>query len=113
MTGAFAVGFLRRKAALFALFYLAIVVLAAIAAPLVSPYDPLKQDLRNILAGPTPQHLLGTDNLGRDTLARLIYGARSALLSVVAALAPFILLGVPLGLVAGYFSGWPDRILRS
>jgi peptide/nickel transport system permease protein len=97
-----------------ALFGFAIVffwVLVAVFAPLISPYDPLAQDYEAVNAGPSAAHLLGTDDLGRDTLARLAYGARIILtlapLSVLFALA----VGITLGLFAGYFGGLIDEVV--
>ena len=66
-----------RPGPLLAQVYLTLLALAAIFAPLVVPYDPIEQDIPNRLAGPSLSHLLGTDDLGRDFLSRLIYGARS------------------------------------
>src|SRR5438105_3037294 len=59
---------------------LLIILVVTVAAPLVSPYDPIKNQLNEALRGPSPQHLLGTDNLGRDIFTRLVYGARLSLL---------------------------------
>lgn len=94
--------------------FLALLLLAAVAAPLISPHDPLRQDLMlNTLppawaAGAEPGYWLGTDSLGRDILSRLIHGARIAL--VVAFVAAFAagIVGTALGLLAGFFGGWVD-----
>jgi peptide/nickel transport system permease protein len=94
-----------------ALTFLALLTVACVAAPLVAPYDPRAQDLANVLGGPSPDHVLGTDTLGRDVLSRLLYGGRRSLLSMVEALAVVLSVGVPLGLVAGYAGGWTDRVL--
>jgi peptide/nickel transport system permease protein len=102
---------LRRPVAIAAGLFLAALVIAAIAAPLIAPYGPGKQDLYSLLSGPTGDHLLGTDTLGRDVLSRLLYGARTSLLAIVEAVAAALVVGVPLGLIAGYFGGWWDRIL--
>ena len=73
--------------------------------------DPIKQDLMNTLQGGTPEHFLGTDNLGRDVWSRLLYGGRTDLiLASAAVLAPFIL-GTILGAICGYFSGWVDTLV--
>lgn len=83
----------------------------ALAAPIVAPYDPAEVDARSILAPPSAEHWLGADNLGRDTLSRLIHGARWSLgLSIVAALA-IVTIGMTVGLIAGYFGGLIDDIL--
>lgn len=91
-------------------FLLALVAVAA-AAPWVSPYDPLSQNLTAMLAPPSAEHLLGTDQLGRDTLSRLIWGARPAMLGVVITVVTACLLGIPWGLVAGYVGGLVDQML--
>lgn len=80
-------------------------------APLIAPYDPLTQDLRNTLSGPTGSHLLGTDDLGRDVLSRLLVGGRQTLLGVVQALITFLLVGTSLGLVAGMSRGAADVVI--
>lgn len=93
---------------------LAIIVLAAVLAPLIAPYDPYAQDLTRRLIPPIwhPQgtwtHALGTDNLGRDYLARVIYGARISLLIGIAVMVISGLIGSALGLAAGYFGGRVD-----
>jgi peptide/nickel transport system permease protein len=93
---------------------LATIVLAAVLAPLIAPYDPYAQDLTRRLIPPIwhPQgtwtHALGTDNLGRDYLARVIYGARISLLIGIAVMVISGLIGSALGLAAGYFGGRVD-----
>lgn len=86
-------------------------ILVAVLAPEIAPYNPIKQDLSATLSGPTARHLLGTDQLGRDTFSRLVYGARTDLkVGFLAVLFPF-LLGTFLGSLAGYFGGWVDAIV--
>ena len=102
---------LRRPVATGALLFLALLTVACVAAQLVAPYDPMEQDLANVLAGPGGDHLLGTDALGRDVLSRLLHGGRRSLLSVAEAVAVVLALGVPLGLAAGYAGGRTDRWL--
>ena len=86
-------------------------VLAAVFAPLLTSWDPIKQDLSRSLQDPGNGHLLGTDQLGRDVFARLLYGARTDLrVGALAVLFPF-LIGGALGLVAGWRGGWFDLIL--
>ena len=91
---------------------LALLVLAAICAPLITSADPIAQDLTKALLPPgSPNHLLGTDRLGRDVLARLLYGARVDLrVGVLAVATPFVL-GSLLGLLAGWVGGWFDTLL--
>ncbi len=74
--------------------------------PLFAPYDPYHQDLRNVLSKPSPKHLLGTDSLGRDTLSRLIYGARITLAVGIVSVGIGALVGTIFGLIAGFFGGW-------
>ena len=88
-----------------------LLLFAAVAAPLVAPYSPYQQDLSDFLAGPNSHHLLGTDSLGRDVLSRLIYGTRPALIGAGEAFVVAIVLAVPAGLIAGYFSGWIDTVI--
>ncbi len=88
-----------------------IVVLTALFAPLLAPYDPTQKNTRNLLKAPTFQHPLGTDELGRDTLSRVIYGARVSLEVGVIAVGISLVIGVLLGLVAGYTGGATDAII--
>jgi len=83
-------------------------VVLAIAAPWISPYDPNAQDLGASIQGPSASHWLGADQLGRDIATRLMYGARISLLIGVLAVAIGLVIGVPLGMVAGYYGGWAD-----
>ncbi|MFH2129817.1 MAG: dipeptide/oligopeptide/nickel ABC transporter permease/ATP-binding protein [bacterium] len=83
-------------------------VIIAIGAEWFAPYDPLKQSLREALQSPSSVHWLGTDNLGRDVLSRLIFGGRIALMASAEATVIAIVLGVPLGLFIGYRGGWWD-----
>ena len=91
--------------------------LAALFAPLIAPHDPVEQDLLLQYVPPVwsdkaeAGYLFGTDNLGRDILSRLIYGARVALFVAVAAAAAAGLLGTALGLLAGYLGGWVDTVI--
>src|SRR5438045_934247 len=83
----------------------------AIFAPLVSPYDPLKQDLSSLLASPGPTHVLGTDNVGRDVLSRVIWGTRVSLLAGTVSVVLAALVGSLLGLLAGYAGGRVDGLV--
>jgi len=90
---------------------LGLLTLAALIAPWLTGYDPTSQDLVNALGKPSVHHLLGTDDLGRDVLTRILYGARVDLLvGFLAVLFPFIF-GTALGLIAGWFGGWFDALL--
>ena len=104
-------GLLRDRAAVTGAMVLAGFILVAIAAPLVAPHDPAAVDGRAILEAPSTDHRLGTDNLGRDILSRLVYGARWTLGTAFLAATAIIVIGVVVGLVAGYFGGLIDDIL--
>jgi peptide/nickel transport system permease protein len=91
--------------------YLVIVGLVAIFGPLLAPDSPNAQDLNSILAGPSAHHLLGTDDLGRDLLSRLIYGDRISILASLIAAGVAVVIGIPVGILAGYFGGWLDAVL--
>ena len=88
-----------------------LIVLLAVLAPLVSHHDPLRIDLVNQLQGPSPQHWLGTDIQGRDIWSRLVYGARVSLSAGIVSQAIALLIGLTMGLVAGYYGGWIDEIV--
>ncbi|MEN3280297.1 MAG: peptide/nickel transport system ATP-binding protein [Solirubrobacteraceae bacterium] len=101
----------RRPLGAVSLVVLVALVAAVIAAPLIAPYQPLAQDLHAVFQGPSGHHLLGTDNLGRDVLSRLLYGGRVSLLGVVYAVGVLLVLGVPIGLLAGYLGGRFDAVV--
>ena len=83
----------------------------ALFAPLIAPYGPNEQDLNNIMAHPSKSHLLGTDEVGRDLLTRVIYGSRISLLVGLVAVTIAAIIGMGLGLVAGYLGGWTNIII--
>ncbi|WP_454858342.1 ABC transporter permease [Rhizobium binxianense] len=87
--------------------YLLLLVLLAVLAPWIAPYSPTALG-PDMLQEPTAAHLLGTDDLGRDVLSRLIYGAPATLYASLLAVSLATLIGAPLGFVAGYFGGWID-----
>jgi peptide/nickel transport system permease protein len=99
----------RRPAGLFGLIVVGGLVFLAIFAPLVAPYDPAEQDIPNRLQGPSWDHLLGTDQLGRDLLSRLIFGVRVALSVALPGVAAALVIGLVLGLIAGYIGGRTDN----
>ena len=88
-----------------------VAVLVALAAPVVAPYDPLKQDLAHALAAPSREHPLGTDNVGRDVLSRVIWGTRISLVAGVVSVAIALLTGSLLGVVAGFCGGRVDGVV--
>jgi peptide/nickel transport system permease protein len=111
MIGGF-LAFLRRDVrAAMAIAYLALLVVVAFAAPWLSPYSPTAQNVNEMLQEPSAAHWMGTDDLGRDILSRLIHGAPATIYASFLAVAIAILLGVPVGLLAGYFGGWIDDVI--
>mgnify|MGYP000886199766 CR=1 FL=1 len=103
---------LRSPSAMVGLAIVALLVLAGVLAPVLTPWDPVRQDLRAVLQPPSAAHPLGTDQLGRDILARLLYGARLTLFIGAFAVGVGIVIGVPLGVVSGYFRGAADMIIQ-
>jgi len=95
--------FFGRKIVIFGLVIILLLIIAAIFAPFLAPYDPYKQDLDSILIQPSGEHILGTDALGRDTLSRVIYGAQVSLIVGITAIIMAGTIGMALGLIAGYF----------
>ncbi len=102
---------IRIPQAAFGLIIIILTVFSALLAPIIAPLEPEAMDFDYLLSGLSSEHLLGTDQLGRDTLSRLIYGARIALLVSVGSIGLGVLIGVPLGLIAVYFGGWTDDII--
>jgi peptide/nickel transport system permease protein len=87
-----------------------ILVLMALGAPWITPYDPLQQDIGARLQPPTAAHLLGTDGLGRDLLSRLVYGTRPTLTLVMLVAAVMVPVGLSVGILGGYYGGWLERL---
>lgn len=100
----------RNPRAAFGLFVLTVVLFCAVFANVISPFDPEEMDFNNLLSGMNSTHLLGTDQLGRDTLSRLIFGSQIALTVSVGSVSLGVILGVPLGLISVYFRGWIDDL---
>ncbi len=90
--------------------FLALVVLLAIVGPLIAPQDPNYADIRNVLAGPSGEHLLGTDGSGRDVLSRLLTATQTSVIAALLAVVVAIVLGVVSGLIAGYYQGWFNTV---
>ena len=101
----------RARLAPFGAAVLVIAVAAALLAPAVAPHDPLKQDLNHALARPDRVHLLGTDNVGRDVLSRVIWGTRVSLVAGLGSVGIAVLVGGLLGLLAGYAGGRIDGLV--
>ncbi len=107
----FWVRFLHQRWAIAGLIFLLIVIVAAIFAPLVAPHPPDAQDINAINAGPSFSHWLGTDDLGRDILSRLIWGARISLRAAFEIVGIAAAIAIPLGLIAGFFRGAVDSVI--
>ncbi|ATW27625.1 nickel ABC transporter permease subunit NikC [Candidatus Formimonas warabiya] len=101
----------KQKSALLGLAIIIIFVCAGIFAPVVAPHDPYAVDLTQKLLKPCGEFPLGTDQLGRCILSRLIYGVRTSLVTAMIATALILALGVPLGMIAGYVGGWLDNFI--
>ncbi len=97
--------------AAFGLAVLALVLFCAVFAHWIAPLDPEDMDFDNLLSGVSAIHFVGSDQLGRDTLSRLIYGSQVALIVSVGAITLGVIVGVPLGLTSVYFRGWVDDVL--
>jgi ABC-type dipeptide/oligopeptide/nickel transport system permease subunit len=87
------------------------VILIAILSPVVGPYPPNASDFKAILSPPSPSHLIGTDELGRDVLSRIMWGARASMQAGVLATLLAVAVAVPMGLLSGYYRGWPDTVV--
>ena len=109
--GLAAVRVLQHRGALLGLLFLLLLLLTTALARWILPFDALTQDYSSLLQGPNRVHWFGTDELGRDILARVVYGARTSLLTAAGAVSIAALIGVPIGLVAGFFGGWRDALL--
>ena len=107
----FAKRFVRNRAALIGFIITVVLVIVAVFAPVIAPYDPYDANMPMSLTKPTAQHWLGCDELGRDILSRIIYGARISLRVGVEAVALALSVGIVLGALAGYFGGRLDLII--
>ena len=103
--------FLRRPFAVIGLMVAVGFIVSAIFARWVAPYAPETSDFNNILAHPSREHLLGTDELGRDVFSRLVWGARASIEAGVFATLLATVIAVPIGLAAGYYRGWIDPVI--
>ncbi|MGY3491764.1 MULTISPECIES: ABC transporter permease [unclassified Bradyrhizobium] len=102
---------IRRKGAVLGLTVIALFILLAVFAPLIVPYDPIATSWSLVRKAPSAQHWFGTDELGRDVFARVVFGARASLLAGVISVGIALAIGVPLGLVAGYLGGFIDALI--
>jgi ABC-type dipeptide/oligopeptide/nickel transport system permease subunit len=103
--------FLRRPFAVVGLVVAVTFIVGAILAPWVAPYHPDTSDFNALLAHPSREHLLGTDELGRDVFSRLVWGARASIEAGVFATLLATVIAVPIGLAAGYYRGWIDPVI--
>jgi len=103
--------FFGRKLALVGFLIIMALILTAIFAPVLAPYNPYKMDMTQALQQPSRDHLLGTDSLGRDNLSRVIYGSRVSLLVAIGAIGGAAIVGQSLGLMAAYFGGVVYQII--
>jgi ABC-type dipeptide/oligopeptide/nickel transport system permease subunit len=101
----------RDKTAVAGLIILIVMFGSAVAAPWIAPHDPRDQDVVNRYARPSTDHLLGTDNLGRDELSRLLHGARVSLFTALAVGVAILVIGIGVGLIAGFAGGFIDGVL--
>jgi peptide/nickel transport system permease protein len=104
--------FCQNRAAVAGLVIVCLFATIALVAPLATTYDPEQMRLDQKLLEPSTAHLLGTDHLGRDILARLAYGARFSLVMCFAAVGVGVLIGVPLGAISGFYGGWLDLVIQ-
>ena len=103
--------FMRHRLAVFGLVVVLAFVLIALLAPLIAPYDPLQTSWTRIRKPPSMAHWFGTDENGRDVLSRVIWGARASLMAGVISVMGALLIGVPLGVLAGLIGGWVDALI--
>lgn len=109
--GRFKKRFVSQKSGVVAVLCLLLVVLVAIFESWIAPLNPDKQELASALQGPSGEHWLGTDDLGRDVFSRLVYGTRVSLFAAGLATGIAVLLGLPFGLISGYLGGRVDRVI--
>lgn len=102
----------RNRLAMLGLAIIVIFVALAVLAPWIAPHDPLQSSFAKRLQPPSAEHWLGTDELGRDMLSRLLYGARISLRVGLISVAIGIVIGVPLGAISAYYGGWVDLIVQ-
>lgn len=101
----------RRRGAMLGLAIVLAFVLIAVLAPVIAPQDPLQTSWSAVREAPSAQYLFGTDDIGRDVLSRVIWGARASLLAGLVSVCIAMALGVPIGLLAGYLGGWVDGVI--
>lgn len=102
--------FVRNRLALFGAMIIIALFVSALFAPIISPYDPVKSNIRERLTGPSVDHFFGTDDLGRDIFSRIVHGSRISLQVGLVSVSIATAVGMLLGVLAGYFGGWVDTI---
>jgi peptide/nickel transport system permease protein len=102
---------LRRRGAMLGLVIVLFFVLLALFAPSIAPYDPIATSWSAVRKAPSMQYLFGTDEIGRDVLSRVVWGARASLMAGLVSVCISMALGVPIGLLAGYVGGWTDGLI--
>ena len=102
---------LRRRGAMLGLFIVLFFVFTAVFAPLISPYDPIATSWSAVRKAPSWEYLFGTDEIGRDVLSRVIWGARASLMAGLVSVSISMALGIPIGLLAAYLGGWTDSLI--
>lgn len=103
--------FIKNKLAVIGCAIVLLLFIASMAAPLLAPYDPSDIDIKQILMGPSSAHLLGTDQLGRDVLSRMIWGSRISLKVGFIAVGISTAIGIVFGALSGYYGGWTDGLM--
>ncbi|HTM58823.1 MAG TPA: ABC transporter permease, partial [Burkholderiales bacterium] len=101
----------RRGGAMFGLAVVLLFITVALLAPWIAPYDPVATDWGAIRAAPSSAHFFGADELGRDVLSRVLWGARASILAGVVSVSISLLFGVPIGMLAGYLGRWVDALI--
>ena len=105
--------FRRRPLAVFGTVVIVFFIVLAVFAPQIAPYDPTATDFLSVRQAPSADYLLGTDDVGRDVLSRVVFGARASLVAGVISVVIAMLIGIPLGLVSGFYGGfWDELIMR-
>jgi len=110
-TKAFVKKFLGRKTAVIAAGFILLLLLVALLAPIIEPYNPAAPDYNQILSGPNASHLFGTDEYGRDVFSRLLAGSRLSLSVALSSVTIGAVIGAVLGIIAGYYGGWLDSLI--
>ncbi|MBC5766478.1 ABC transporter permease [Ramlibacter albus] len=102
---------IRRRAAMFGLVIVVFFVVMAVFAPEISPKDPIETSWSAVRKAPSAEYPFGTDEIGRDVLSRVVWGARASLLAGVVSVSISLMLGIPIGLLAAYVGGWTDGVI--